>query len=209
VTDDARLREIGRLIGACDRIASMNQAIHREVNHGFRWTREQVERHRDGLDVATMELTPSERAGMWLLSKWEIVAALKRFGGGLALEDLATKCVDASSAVGLLAVHGTTRADYFRGGRALQRLWLEATRLGLALQPWTGLPYLFARVERGGGRGLSTEEIAELRSLRTRYRTIFDSNHGDAEVLLFRVGVAGPPTAVALRRPLDHVLTFA
>ncbi len=151
VTDEERLMELGRLMGACDRISNMNQAVHREVNHGFRWTREEVERHRDGLDVATMELTASERAGMWLLSKWDIVAALKRFGGGLALEDLAKKCVDASSAIGLLTVSGTARADYFRGGRALQRMWLEATRRELALQPWTGLPYLFARMERGGG----------------------------------------------------------
>ena len=106
-------------------------------------------------------------------------------------------------------MHGTARADYFRGGRALQRIWLEATRWALALQPWTGLPYLFARVERGGGAGLSPEEIDELRALRTRYRAIFDVANDDAEVLLFRLGYAAPPTAIALRRPLERVLTFA
>ena len=110
--------------------------------------------------------------------------------------------------MGLLTTHGTTPADYFRGGRALQRMWLAATRLGLALQPWTGLPYLFARVERGGGAGLSESEISELRRLRDRYRRVFDVSAGTAEVLLFRIGRAAAPTAISLRRPLERVLTF-
>jgi hypothetical protein len=115
----------------------------------------------------------------------------------------------ASSAIGLLTTNGLSRSDYFRGGRALQRMWLEATRHGLALQPWTGLPYLFARVERGGGAGLDAAEVAQLRELRTRYRAVFDLNHADAEVLLFRCGYAEAPTARSLRRPLATVLRFA
>ncbi|MFI5229001.1 MAG: Rv1355c family protein [Gemmatimonadales bacterium] len=208
-TSPAALDELAALMGACDRISNMNQAIHREVMDGFRWSREEVEQHRDGLDLATMELTASERAGMWLLSKWEIMATLKRIGGGVALEDLAKKCVASTSAIGLLTTPGVAPSDYLRGGRALQRVWLTATKLALGLQPWTGLPYLFARVERGGGAGLSPAEIAELRGLRERYRQVFDVRAGDAEVLLFRLSLADAPTAISLRRPVERVLTFA
>ncbi len=56
--------------------------------------------------------------------------------------------------------------------------------------------------------GLAPDEVAEFRALRTRYRAIFDIGDGEAEVLLFRIGYAAPPTAIALRRPLDRVLTF-
>jgi len=209
VSDAGLLEEMGALMGAADRISHFNAAIHHEVMGGFRWTRDEVERHRDGLDVATLELTQSERAGMLLLSKWEVTAALKSFGGGIALEDAARKSIAASSAVGLLSTNGVSRSDYFRGGRALERTWLEATRHGLAFQPWTALPYLFARVERGGGAGLDAAEVTELRELRTRYRAVFDVNQGDAEVLLFRCGYADAPTARSLRRPLATVLRFA
>jgi molybdopterin/thiamine biosynthesis adenylyltransferase/nitroreductase len=208
-TSDAALDELAALMGACDRISNMNQAIHREVMDGFRWSRDEVESHRDGLDLATMELTASERAGMWLLSKWEIMDTLKRIGGGVALEDLAKKCVASTSAIGLLTTRGVAPADYLRGGHALQRVWLTATKLGVALQPWTGLPYLFARVERGAGAGLSPAEIAELRTLRERYRRVFDVRDGDAEVLLFRLSIADAPSAISLRRPVERVLTFA
>ncbi len=203
-----QLAEAGALMGACDRISYMNRAIHHEAMSGFRWTREEVEQHRDGLDIATMELTASERASLWLLSKWEIVEAMKRFGAGTALEDLAKECAALSSAIGLLTTSGTKPSDYFRGGRALQRMWLESTRLGLALQPWTGLPYLFARLERGCGEGLSEGETEELLQLRTRYRALFEINSHDAEILLFRIGYAGFPSAVSLRRSLDSVLNF-
>lgn len=209
VSDDAGLDEMGALMGACDRLGTMNPAIHRDSMSGFRWTREQVETHRDGLDVSTMELTASERAGFWLLSKWEIVDCMKRIGGGASLADLAKQCVASSSAIGLITTRGVSRADYFRGGRALQRMWLTAAKLGLALQPWTGLPYLFARVERGGGSGLAPDEVRELQELRARYRRLFDVTRDDAEVLLFRLGRAGPPSAISLRRPLERVLTIA
>ena len=208
-TSDVALDELAALMGACDRISNMNQSIHGEVMDGFRWSRDEVEHHRDGLDIATMELTPSERAGTWLLSKWEIMETLKRIGGGVALEDLAKKCVASTSAIGLLTTSGVAPSDYLRGGRALQRVWLTATKLCVALQPWTGLPYLFARVERGGGAGLSSGEIAELRQLRERYRRVFDIHAGDAEVLLFRLSLADAPSAISLRRPVDRVLTFA
>jgi molybdopterin/thiamine biosynthesis adenylyltransferase/nitroreductase len=209
VTDDAGLEELGALMGACDRLGTMHRAIHAEMMGGFRWTRDEAERHRDGLDIATMELTPSERAGFWLLSRWEIVECMKRLGGGAPLEDLARQCVAASSAVGLLTTPGVAPASYFGGGRALQRVWLTATRHGLALQPWTGLPYLFARVERGGGVGLAEDEVRQLRALRARYQRVLSVPADEAEVLLFRLGLAGPPAAISLRRPLDDVLTFA
>ena len=64
----------------------------------------------------------------------------------------------------------------------------------------TGLPYLFARVERGAADGLDTGEADELRALRARYLRIFDVRERQAEVLLFRLAQCGAPTARSLRR---------
>jgi len=49
----------------------MNPRLHRELYGGLRWTRQEVESHRDGLDVQTLELTAAERAGLELLRSWE------------------------------------------------------------------------------------------------------------------------------------------
>jgi molybdopterin/thiamine biosynthesis adenylyltransferase/nitroreductase len=209
VDDPAGLDELAALMGACDRLSSLSQAIFHEVMPGYRFTRAEVEAHRDGLDVATMELSEPDRAGFELLSDWKIMDALGRLGGGRALEATARKAVAGACAVGLLSVAEHTPEAYLRGGRALQRLWLASTARGLALQPWTGLPYLFARLLRGDGQGLSGREQRELQSLRARYVRVLPSAEGRCELMLFKLTHAAPPSARSLRRQLDDVLRFA
>ncbi|MFX0581282.1 Rv1355c family protein [Nocardia nepalensis] len=203
------LAEIGALIGAGDRIGMLNRAMHRDATGGYRWTPEEVRAKPYGLDIATAELTDAERAALRLLSQWRVAQCLAEIGGGRALEDLSRDAVASAAAVGLLTVPGVSRESYLRGGRAMQRMWLTATAEGIAVQPMTALPYLFARLERGGGNGLSRREQTELRDLRDRYRQLFETDPDHAEVLLFRLAHAGPPTARSLRRPLAEVLELA
>jgi hypothetical protein len=202
------LDELGALMGACDRITAFNEAIHRETMPGYRWTREEVEAHRDGIDVLTLELSPADRAGVRLLSHWPTIHALCRLGGGRVLEDGAAEAIAAARAAGLVTVPGTTRENYLEGGRAVQRVWLTAAANGVAIQPMTSLPYLMARLERGGGEGLSLAERQALGQLRPRYRGLFDTPATDGEVLLFRLHVGDPPTVRSLRRRVDDLITF-
>jgi nitroreductase/molybdopterin/thiamine biosynthesis adenylyltransferase len=200
VQDAAALAELGQLMGACDRLSSLSETIFHEVMPGYRFTRAEVEHHRDGLDVATMELSEPDRAGFELVSDWEVMDTLGRLGGGRALESTARKAIAGACAVGLLTIPEYSPKAYLRGGRALQRLWLAATACGLALQPWTGLPYLFARLLRGKGAGLSERQERELHSLRERYLKVLPSAQGRTELMLFRLTHADPPSARSLRR---------
>ena len=99
--------------------------------------------------------------------------------------------------------------DYFNGGRSLERMWLTAAALGIAVHPMTTLPYFFALVNRAGGEGLDEGTIAELRSMRALYEGLFDLNDSTGEVLLFRVAIARATEKRSLRRPLDDVLERA
>jgi hypothetical protein len=96
--------------------------------------------------------------------------------------------------------------DFFSAGRALQRLWLVATERSLAIHPMTALPYLFARLIRGG-EGLDEQTIMELHRVRPIYERLFGVTPSTAEVLLFRVGRVETVDKSSLRRPLDDVLT--
>jgi molybdopterin/thiamine biosynthesis adenylyltransferase/nitroreductase len=208
VQDAAGLATLGQLMGACDRLSSLSETIFHEVMPGYRFTRAEVEHYRDGVDLETMELSGPDRAGFELVSDWKVMNALGRLGGGRALESTARKAIAGACAVGLLTTSDQSPEGYLRGGRALQRLWLAATACGLALQPWTGLPYLFARLLRGDGAGLSEHEQHELRRLRDRYLEVFPSAQGKSELMLFRLTHAAPPSARSLRRKLEDVLRF-
>jgi hypothetical protein len=209
VEDPERLAEVGELLGRGDRLRFLSRTMHREMMAEVRWTADEVRKTRDGLDVATLELTSAELAGLRVMSSWAAMDLVGRLGGGRALEKPAHRTVAAASAVGLVTVPGRTREHHFAGGRAMQRVWLRATALGLAFQPLAPLTYLFARVELGGGEGLAPGEIATLRELRGRFASVFPKAAGLGEPMLFRLARAPPPTARALRRPANEVLALA
>ncbi|MGR4880256.1 Rv1355c family protein [Streptomyces sp. LARHCF249] len=208
VTDRAELEETGRILGAGDRLRMLSPRLHQEMMSELRWTPEEVRTTRDGIDIATLEADATDLAGLSLARHWPHLAFVRQMGGGRAFEDGARNSVAASSAIGCLTVPGSGSQAHFDGGRALQRLWLTATSLGLGYQPVTVLLYLFARVEHGDGTGLDPAETATLHTLRTRLSAVVPQRPDETELLLFRLSYAPPPTARALRRDVDSVLRF-
>lgn len=193
----ADLDRVAALVGEADRLALLHPRAHREAYAGFRWTSEDALATRDGLDVATLGLTDAERAGMRLLRNEEAIAILASVGGGRALTEMARKFIDRSIGVGVVAMTGPHAP--FRGGRAVQRMWLTATRLGLGLHPMTTLPYLLAR----HGEGLDAATAAALDAMRPEWEALFPPK--DA-IFLFRIVRGGPPERRSLRRSVDEVL---
>lgn len=205
--DRSTLTALGEVIGRGERQRLLNRQMHGEMMSELRWTADEVVQTRDGLDLQTLEMTDTDLAGMRLVSDWSVMEAVRSIDAGQGLLKPSTRAVDTGSAMGLLTIDGVGVYDYFRAGRAMQRVWLRATALGLAFQPMTALLYMFARVERGAGEGLSEAAIAELRRLRARFGEIFDVGPNRGLAMLFRLAVAEPPTARSLRRRVDDVLT--
>ena len=133
---------------------------------------------------------------------------LSRIKRGRGLERNSRKMIAAASAVGLLTFDGISPLSYFNGGRAMQRVWLTATALGLAFHPMTALPYLLARLRRGKGEGLTAENQQQLIELGKGYRHLLPIPDDHAEIMLFRLAKAELPTVRSLRRRLDEILMF-
>lgn len=204
--DEGAIAEMGRVIGDGDRVWFLSRRMFDEMMGEMRWTREEVLERRDGLDVATLELSPADAAGLKLMASWPVMAHLRRIGAGQGLGRTARNEAAAAGAFGLLTVPGVDRRSWFRGGRSLERMWLAATARGLAVHPHSALPYLFVRLSRGGGEGLADDERSQLTTLRGRWLRLFPGVEDDAEIVLFRVGYAEPPTARSVRRPVEDVL---
>lgn len=207
VEDDALLREAADIVGEGDRFAFLSRHMHAELMEGIRWTPEEAETTRDGIDVATLELSAADAAGMRLVSSWGAMKFVGAVGGGKVLEKLSKKAVLAASAMALVTIPDASPAAFFQSGRAIERVWLECTARDIALHPMAMLPYLFARLERGQGEGYSDREVRTLQALRERWRALFDVPPGHAEPLLFRLAKVPPPTARALRRHVEDVFS--
>jgi hypothetical protein len=205
VTERDAMARVGEWLGHADRVRFLSPLMHAELVRELRWTPAEVARTRDGVDLATLDVSASDRAVLRVLSSPSTMAQLKRLGGGAALERPARNSVAGASALALLTVPGVEHRSYFDGGRQLQRVWLAATSIGLAMQPLGVLPFLLTRLDRGA---LDDDMRAALGPIRDPFRALFGVPEGQAMILLVRLAHAGPPAARALRRSVDEVLTI-
>ena len=203
---DERLDEAGRVLGAGDRLLLLDHRLHQELMAEIAFENSNSPR---GIPIATLELSPSDRAGLEVSRSWPAVALVKEWGGGRNLEKMSRKALASASAFAVLTMPSTTRTAYFEGGRAFQRLWLNATHAGVWLQPMTALSYLFTRMHRGGGTELEPQTVDGLRALWPRWMRLFGLSGHEAEVFAFRLVDAGPPTARSPRCHIDDVLEIA
>jgi hypothetical protein len=201
------LQAYGELLGRSDRIRFLSERLQVDLVGELRWGHEPASTRATGIEVATLELDPADRAKLQVSTRAEVMAWVRRWDLGSALTEAAVKTIAASSAVIALHTPRHDRAGFIEGGRALQRVWLTATSEGLAVQPVSPV-WLYAREEPGYGalfddaRHLE-DAIAADRSMNDLLRL-----DDDALVMVLRVSQAPPPTAVSGRLPLDAVLEF-
>jgi hypothetical protein len=95
-----------------------------------------------------------------------------------------------ASLVGLLKCPDTHPETLIEGGRALERLWLTATRNGLSFQPMTAITLFWMRWRMQQLDALGEKQARLLRSLWPAYHDIFAVPPGSSEghIMLFRIG---------------------
>jgi len=119
---------------------------------------------------------------------------------------LAKRTVSAASALCLITLPKHDLRSFFEGGRSMERLWLAATNLGLAIHPLISPLYLFPRVVYGNGEGLDPKFVPVLRDLRKKFCEIAAISDDRAEVFLAKIAVAPEPQLKSFRLPLEKTL---
>ena len=204
-TDPAK-RRIAALAAQNDRILFENRALHDGVYGWIRWTRADAQRRRDGLPAETLELSAFERTGMRLLGswRWARLAAALRISRVFPVR--ARKIYQRSGAIALLSVRGDQPEDFVRGGQVLERIWLTTTRRGIAFQPITGITFLLLRMRLKGGEGLGSDHRKLLARLEEELKRLYPEGAAESPIMLFRLGLAPPPSGRAPRLPVDQIL---
>jgi len=208
LTGDEALQRAGEVLAEGDRFRFLQPRLHRELLSEVRFDDESVRATRDGIDLASLEMDPTQVAGMLMLRRRAFVDRMKAMDSGHGLGRSTRLAVAASSALLVLRSARTGAAAFLHGGRALNRVWAEATKRGLAFQPLSALLYLFERLA-DGAEGLSEAETAHLASIREAFDEAFGLPREGTNLLLFRLAPApAPPTARSPRHPVDRVLTM-
>ncbi len=207
--DEKQIKTMARIIGACDKIRLLHPEGHYDfVHREMRWTTEDSERTRDGIDIHTLGLGHSLMAAMSVIKNEKVMQAVQELEGGNAISMLAIRTLSTASALCMISLPGYRLKNFFEGGRAMERFWLEATNFKLAIHPVISPLYLFSRILHGDNEGLSEKNILELEQLRQQFNEITGSGNDDSEVFLAKIAIAPEPSLKAQRLAIEDILVF-
>ncbi|MBI5894629.1 MAG: ThiF family adenylyltransferase [Desulfobacterales bacterium] len=209
LSDKQQIREAARLVSTADLIRSSHRGLHEHLMAMIRFTSQEALAKRDGFPLKTLEAGP---AGEWLLRHtrpWPVMAALNRLGLGKMISKISYQGMCSASAIGLLKVSGRTPSDFIQGGRALERVWLTAARLGLDFQPMTAITLFRLRWLLDGKSAFSPIHQSLLQTLWPRYERLFQvADDRESHVMLFRIGHGRPVACRTLRKPLAGFISL-
>jgi hypothetical protein len=177
----------------------------------------QTKQMSDCIDIQTLGLKGAQLAALNVIKSEEVIKTLNALNGGKAMEMLADRTVKSASALCLITVpvqNNDTKLDvdlfsYFMGGRAMERFWLDATRLNIAIHPLISPLYLFSRLINGQGEGLDPAFIEQLGRQHKRFLEITGIDEYEMGVFLAKMAIAPEPTIKSLRLPLKETLILA
>lgn len=176
----------------------------RVIEWGTRFSEDRIPAAAVGLDPFAQQLM------RWVMGGWPRVRFFNAYLGGTLWPRFKLDLLPAlfcGAHFLLLADEVTsTMAARLDAGRRLQRLWLEATRLGLQLQP-EYTPLVFAEYVRTRRRFTQeTRLLHEAERLSARLSSLVGADTLRRAVFMGRIGYGRAPCARSLRRPLDELL---
>jgi len=203
VVQRAALAALGDILGEGDRLRALNPALNADLAREMRF--EPAAEAELGISLDTCELDALTRASFELVVRPDVAARVRALDGGARLGDLSRAALATCSGAGLLHLPDAAPATVFEGGRAMLRLWLAATDLGLGFQPVGTLPYMAALATRPGGP-FDAAERARVLALDAALSARFPAVNGGMRLLLFRVHRGPPPSARSVRLGLAEVV---
>lgn len=204
-TDPIKIDELKEILSEVDKLFMTNKTGHDHFTHEIRWNKKEVEETRDGIDINTINMTPTERAGLIVSKDWNVTKHIKKWNLGDEFGKLSKKAVNSAAALGMITMPKINADNYFDGGRAVQKLWLAATEKEIAFQPMSINTFLFARVSDNNFDDI--EEIKkEMITQYNKLKRVTNINDNQKGVFFFRLSKANKPKVKSLRRNIKEVL---
>ena len=202
------IRTIARLVYQADRTRVTTRGLHEQLMRMIRFSAEDVLHKRDGFPLPNLEAGLGGELFLRLTRDWSIMKWFNRLGLSRIVPLIAYQGMLNASLVGLLKCPDTRAETLIEGGRALERLWLTATRKGLSFQPMTAITLFWMRWRMQQLDALGEKQARLLQSLWPAYHDIFavppDSPEG--HVMLFRIGIGRPVACRTLRKSPETFL---
>ncbi|WP_111672461.1 Rv1355c family protein [Algoriphagus litoralis] len=207
ITEDAKdLDDLAEIVGGMDRMRFFHEEGLMDFIKEVRWTEKDALETRDGIDIATLELSGTEKAAMGLLKDPRTVKFFRKFLMGYGLTKISKDTITKSSAMLLLQGKNFSPQSYLEAGKVLQRIWIKANMLGLSFQPVTAMLFIFQKVIREPNHGFTKQEESDIKIMKEKFERVFKNGGDSLDIFMFRLNVAGDPSVRAFRRDVKDTL---
>lgn len=203
VTEPNIVNKLAKAFMINDSLVFESQSIHGFLFRQIRWNREQRINTGDGMGLDVLGLSWPEKLLFPMLRFWRFVTLANYFGLSRVV---GLKCwynFRNVPIIGMLCVERTDRVGFIQAGRAMQRVWLEATRQGLDFQPLVGLPLLFYRGKVADLSAFPEKRQKQLFQTEAKLRELLNVGSSEELVIGFRIGKALRAGGATLRKPVS------
>ena len=205
--DPSKLQRLGRVGATNEEVMLANQSLHNFFFSHVSWTKGEDEKKKIGFYIKTLELPPPAQVMFKAFRHWPVMRTLSKIGFNrvVAKQNAATNA--SAAAIGAFMLDRIEPLDFVKVGRAVERVWLTATSLGLSFQPLTGVLFFKLKIMGGEADAFSPQERKLVMDAYQEASHIFKA--GERHIaFMFRIGRAEAPSAHAVRFPLTEVVTI-
>jgi nitroreductase len=200
IDDPVSMKELGQALSLHEKVLFENKSMHDFFYEHIIWDKKN-EDAAGGFYIDTLEFLPHQRKAVKLFKNWSVLVVMNtllKVARAISKEN--GEKYAASGSFGILTMRATAKEDYVHLGMLLERFWLTATRLGIAVHPCNGTLYLMDYIKHTSGECLSMDHKNEIHGA---YNTIVSrvNKNDDGHIsFIVRLGKADAPTAVATRK---------
>lgn len=201
IDDRTNIGNLARLASVNEKIVLENQKLHHFLFSHITWT-EKEDKVKRGFFIKTLELQGPQKIAFKFFSNWPILKLFNKLGASNLVSKENAKLYTTSGAFVAITAPDTSLISFLKSGITAQRFWLTATKLGLAVQPLTGILFLRHRIINDDDKELSGPHKFLVNDAYSKIEKIFDV-HDMQITMMFRVGYAKKPSAKCLRREAE------
>ena len=190
VIEKDKLKKLAKIIYKTDRIRTENRSLHEYLGKMIRYSHEEAIETRDGLPLKNLEAGFAGEIFLKATRPWFIMNLMNKTGIGRMVALHSFQGIINSSGAALLTVDGMTPKDFLKGGQAVERIWLNITRIGLSMQPMTAIALFWQRWQLEGEKSFAKKHRKLLQDVWEEYQSLFQevNFHKEGQVMLFRFG---------------------
>ncbi|HEY3409900.1 MAG TPA: hypothetical protein VGK53_17155 [Propionicimonas sp.] len=183
-----------------------HEPLHDELFAILRFNRRELEQARFGLEFASLGVPVALVSLARMLRCPAVMQIVSRLGFGRAVARRLAAKLRAAGAVCLITARKPGPAGYVEAGRVMERIWLEATARGLAVQPHGVLPQYLTKLEAEPD-GFTPRHATTMARHREPFQALFPLQAGERPSMVLRVGrPRHHPARPSLRLPVDQLI---